>query len=660
MPLHFLLPLPLVLLGAAGSAEPPSTTHRRLPAVKASAHPVVDGDISDEIWKTAPLADGFWDRQNGQAAPEQTEARVLYDESAIYVAFKCFDTKPDQLTARETQEDSRWATENSLSEDNVDIRLDPFGGGGMNDVSMFSVSPIGTKSARIAGGRARKTEWKGAWDAAVKRTPDGWTAEMRIPWTVLNYPARPAKFLINFARFQFRTKVHAFWSDVGPNIRNDFAGTWEGVVTPAPPKPKVSLLPYVLPGIDNGKFTFRSGIDARYPITSDLTAVSTLNPDFGTIEGAVDSVAFTRSERFLPERRPFFLEGANLFDLGQQWQIGRFFYPRRIDRFDLGTKVYGKVTPQDSVGLLHAITFGERSDFVGTWGHKFSTDQSATVFVSNKTTQRDDNTVGVLHLANRKGKLNAYARGALTGGNDRRGHAYVLGFGYEDKNAYSLLQYNRVTDDFRVADGLIDFRGYRGWYLYQNFNRSYRTGPIDQWNIETEGFWDSRSNGDPFRRGFNMFGFVTTKSDWGLDFYKTHLSYDGVLDNVQGFNLTRGFNNRFFRVGFGADSGVISGEEYSLWGPRVNVRVFRKLDIGYAGTFQNFAGHSKQNILTAGYELSPTRSIGGRLVETNGQTNWYLSFRNAGKAGIETFFILGDPNATKFRSVAQLKVVIPM
>ena len=340
------------------------TIHRKIAAVKAPSGPVIDGVLDDEIWKSAPLAEGFVDRQTGVPAPDPTEARVMYDEKYIYVGFICRDSKTDGIAARETQEDSRWAGENPLSEDCVDIRLDPFGGGGDRDISMFSVNPLGTKSARLAGGRARKTEWKGAWDAAVKRTAEGWTAEMRIPWTVLTYNERTPKVGINFARFQYRTKVHSFWSNVGPNLRNEFQGHWEGVVPPRPPAAKPSFLPYILPGVDNGKFTFRSGIDARYPISSDLTAVATLNPDFGTIEGAVDSIAFSRAERFLPERRPFFLEGADNFDISRQWQIGRFFYPRRIERFDLGTKLYGKVTPEDTIGLLHTIQFGERSDFV--------------------------------------------------------------------------------------------------------------------------------------------------------------------------------------------------------------------------------------------------------------------------------------------------------
>ena len=116
--------------------------------------------------------------------------------------------------------------------------------------------------------------------------------------------------------------------------------------------------------------------------------------------------------------------------------------------------------------------------------------------------------------------------------------------------------------------------------------------------------------------------------------YKTHLSYEGFLDNIQGIGITREFNNRFFRVGVNADAGMIAGDRYSLWGPSLNLRVLRKLDIGYRGTFQSFDGFSKQNILTATYEFSPTRSLGGRRVERNGQVNWYISFRAAGKSGV--------------------------
>ena len=88
--------------------------HRILTGAKASSAPKIDGDISDEVWKSAPLAEGFVDRQTGAPAPDATEARVLYDEQFIYVAFVCTETKPNEIAARETQEDSRWSGDNPL------------------------------------------------------------------------------------------------------------------------------------------------------------------------------------------------------------------------------------------------------------------------------------------------------------------------------------------------------------------------------------------------------------------------------------------------------------------------------------------------------------------------------------------------------------------
>ena len=106
-------------------------------------------------------------------------------------------------------------------------------------------------------------------------------------------------------------------------------------------KHTLSLLPYAIGGIVDGQASGKAGMDARYLLTPDLTAVGTLNPDFSTIEGAIQSIQFSHRERFLPDYRPFFTEGGDtIFSQINNNDIRAFFYPQRIQGFNVGGKVY--------------------------------------------------------------------------------------------------------------------------------------------------------------------------------------------------------------------------------------------------------------------------------------------------------------------------------
>ena len=105
-----------------------------MPAVKIESQPKIDGDISDEIWKKIEPVTGFWDVERGQVVAEQSTVKIAYDTKFIYVAFDLLDKDPSQITAAETQEDSRFANSGNgggenFSEDIVDVRLDPFSTG---------------------------------------------------------------------------------------------------------------------------------------------------------------------------------------------------------------------------------------------------------------------------------------------------------------------------------------------------------------------------------------------------------------------------------------------------------------------------------------------------------------------------------------------------
>src|SRR5204862_2361273 len=123
---------------------------------------------------------------------------------------------------------------------------------------------------------------------------------------------------------------------------------------------------------------------------------------------AVESIQFSRSEKFIPERRPFFLEGSDYFGSRRGFMgIGQYFYSQRIRTFDAGAKIYGKITPADSIGVLSTVDVGSRTDFFGRFRHDLSPTSSFAAFMSQLSQTNDDNSVGGLNYNNRWGKLSA-------------------------------------------------------------------------------------------------------------------------------------------------------------------------------------------------------------------------------------------------------------
>jgi len=634
---------------------------RSITAVKTATVPTIDGDITESAWSTASKAETFIDPQTGKPVADQTTALILYDAQNIYIAFHAIDSQPDRITARETIQDYRFGSFNfdSTSEDALQIGLDPFNTHKSPDRSLFAVNAIGTRSGSLGGGRGGKREWQGQWDAAVKRVPDGWTAEFRIPWKILNYPSSkgPVTMGVNFSRSQERTRITSFWSDLGPNYYFERDGQWTAVEVPAGSfNRKLSLLPYLLPGRGEDS-TFRSGLDARYGFTPELTAVTSINPDFGTIEGAVEGIQFSRSERFVPERRPFFLEGQRYFGGHNLDAIGQKFYTGRIQTFDIGTKVYGKLSPKDTIGFLHALDIGDRSDLVTRYTRELSATSQTGATLIQKSTPGDSNTVASFDASLRKGKFLVVPEVTLTAGHDAGGHAQQYNFGYQDKLAGFYGGYVDVSPRFRDADGFVSFNDYRGFIQQSVWFAEWRKGPWRSFFAQLTPMYFWHYDGRPFRTGLESAFEIQTRSDWSFGLNAQRFFFDGQRDETYGFSVTRNVSNRFRRVGIEVQTGTLANRPSTYVGPTFSLRVLRKLDISYGGAIQHLDGTVQQHVATLNYEMSPTRSIGGRIVTQNAATNWYCSFRHSGIAGTETYFIIGDPNAPRFVRQGLMKMI---
>ncbi len=314
-----------------------SAVAQTLAAVKASTPPVIDGVVNDSEWAGAALAAGFlqYEPRRGERSPFDTSARVLYDDRMLYIAFQATDTEP--LVAQLTQRDA-----DLFSDDAVIVVLDSF----LDHQSAyyFMTNPLGTQSdGRIADdGRTTDANWDAPWQSASRRVAGGWSAELAVPLSAIKYVAGSGRtWGLNLGRVRRRSFEISFWA--GPldaRLRVSQAGRLEGITVPAPER-RWQVIPYVLGRMQEETAPlWQAGADARFALTSTSAVYATLNPDFATVEADQEQVNLTRFELALREKRPFFLEGQELF--GQRI---RTFYSRRIADITAGGKVLAKQGP---------------------------------------------------------------------------------------------------------------------------------------------------------------------------------------------------------------------------------------------------------------------------------------------------------------------------
>ncbi len=313
--------------------------------------PVVDGIPSEVEWTSAPLLDGFVQREpvQGRAASERTEVRVLYDAQAMYVAAWMYDSRADALVVGETRRDADPTNTDALM-----LVLDTYRD--RQNAFLFATTPAGieydgqiTKEGAGGGTNQRQStgsgggfnvNWDGSWSVATSRDANGWYAEFRIPFSTLRYAgAGPQTWGFNVTRRIRRNNEEVFWSPVARQFdvyRVSSAGQLTGF--DAPGRGSATVTPYVL-GSARRDYTPTTGpddtqsadwgVDAKFVSASSLTLDLTYNTDFAQVEVDDQEVNLTRFRLFFPEKRPFFLENAGTFSLGTPREA-EFFFSRRI------------------------------------------------------------------------------------------------------------------------------------------------------------------------------------------------------------------------------------------------------------------------------------------------------------------------------------------
>jgi len=358
--------------------------------------PRIDGRLDDAVWSLAQPVTGFTQRQplDGRPATESTVVRIAYDNEAIYIGAQMYDSEPTRISAQLGRRDN--ISQSDLFEVDFDSYHDH------QTSFQFYTNPLGVKRDLVASTDFSMGDegWDPVWDVATQRDSLGWTAEFRIPLSQLRFPNSPSQVWgVGFYRYIHRKAEESWWSYI-PQTDNGYASTFGHVfgLENLPQPRRLEVLPYVTgaeerlstgsagnPFNDGSREVGRFGLDVKYGLTSNLTLNATANPDFGQVDADPAEVNLTAYETFFSERRPFFVEGGDIFRAtspgGIQVNGPQFLYSRRIGRAPQGSadfrgvsgftdeptnttilgaaKLSGRTAGGWSVGLLEAVTARE-------------------------------------------------------------------------------------------------------------------------------------------------------------------------------------------------------------------------------------------------------------------------------------------------------------
>ncbi|HVE77337.1 MAG TPA: DUF5916 domain-containing protein, partial [Gemmatimonadaceae bacterium] len=340
--------------------------------------PRLDGALDDPAWASADSITDFTQRdpREGVPATERTVVRFLGTPAGLFVGVWAYDREPGGIRRAQLRRDADLTTDDYVTLV-LDSQRDRRSG------YLFSVNPNGAlHDAEVVTFEQENVQWDGIWDARARLTPDGWTAELFVPWATLRYRRGEGVWGMNLRRFIRRKNEEILWRAWGRSEGVRFlerAGALGGLGE-LPRRATVELRPYVLGTSSLPERTFlvggrdsvtlgagteaKVGADAKLAVTSGLTLDLTVNTDFAQAEVDRQVVNLTRFPRFFPETRQFFLEGAGIFDFGRLQQT-QLFYSRRIGLDSLGrtvpilgaARVTGRVGRQQ-VGLLALRTGG--------------------------------------------------------------------------------------------------------------------------------------------------------------------------------------------------------------------------------------------------------------------------------------------------------------
>lgn len=508
-----------ILLSQVQAADPP----KKLQAQRLSAPIKVDGNLDDAAWKNAPVADSFveWRPTFGpiENYTNRTQIYILYDNNAIYVAGNCHEQRSDSVS-RELAGRDRIG-----SNDYVGVIFDTY-----NDkinASGFYVTPLGEQyDAKYSNTNGEDDSWNAVWQSEAKIVADGWTFEMRIPYSALRFSNKVKEWGLNITRRRQKSGQQYMWNPVNPTI-NGFInqeGLWSGISNIKSPL-RLSFSPYFSTYVNHYKqndpsvdASINGGMDVKYGISPSYTLDMTLIPDFGQVASDKTILNLSPFEVKLAENRPFFTEGTELF------YKGNLFYSRRIGGqpihyYDIdpsshpykvlenptqsklynATKISGRNPKGFAIGVLNAIarpTYAEVEDNDTHVKHKLETSSltNYNILVFDQTLKNNSSvslintnvwrsgsdydanvTAAVYDLNNKKNSYNVNGKFAVsnitnTPNKSITGYSHTLSFGKTGGRFNFNLTEELVNNKFNSNDlGILFNNNYLDHYLWLGY-----------------------------------------------------------------------------------------------------------------------------------------------------------------------------------------------
>jgi hypothetical protein len=352
----------------------------------------LDGKLHESLWSSVQMVDDFTQKEPdaGKPATERTQVGFAYDDDAIYIGARMFSNHPESLHTDVNRRDNPGNCEQMII--SIDSYLD------RRTCYDFGVSVAGVRTDRyhpIDDEFTRVMSYNPVWDAHSSIDSLGWTCEMRIPFSQLRFIDKPDQIWgVNMNRWVPSRNEDAFWIAV-PRDETGWS-SWFGDLTGisgVKPTRRLELLPYVAgdakfetgrddndPFNDGSDFDGRAGADVKMGLGPNLTLDATVNPDFGQVEADPAEVNLSAFETAFSEKRPFFVEGSQLFEA----EGPTYFYSRRVGTRPRGSadgdfvdypsnatilgaaKVTGRTSKGLSVGVLSAVTSREQARIFDT------------------------------------------------------------------------------------------------------------------------------------------------------------------------------------------------------------------------------------------------------------------------------------------------------
>ncbi len=509
--------------------------------------PVNDGKvIGDEAWSSLVPATAFWQVQpdEGERSTQRTEVYVGYTDTALHIGVVAYDDDPGEIIVSDSRRDS------SLDDTDaflvvIDGLLDRQNG------YVFGTNPAGieydgqvTKEGSDdfgAGGGDFNLNWDGTWSVSSRISDIGWSAEFEIPFRTLRYGSEVRQdWGINFQRNIRRNNEISYWAPLERNrnlYRVSEAGTLRGIEPP--PQRNFKITPYVLGQsrrggeLDGTENDSDFGFDIKYSVTPSLTLDLTYNTDFAQVEADEQQVNLDRFNLFFPEKRPFFLENADLFSVGNGQEVEMFF-SRRIgigddgDRIPVegGARLSGKLGERTNLGFLYMGTeaiagIAPGNEFFVARVNKELANRSAVGAIFVNRHGDGSHLVGTGDDYNRTyaidGRwgigdnllLQSWAAKTETPGLDGKDHAFALSSEWSSAEWAMSAAYAEVGEDFNPEVGFLARSDYRKVRLFA----LRRVRPEDLWDLleirphaSYTGFWKFD--------GFQETGFLHLDVHW--------------------------------------------------------------------------------------------------------------------------------------------------